>query len=266
MQAMLRLILLSILLAAVPFRLFAQNMDAFPPAEEEIAEEKAAEEEAVPQPLPTMVLEAHLVQIVLNDERRQGVDWEAIVSDFHSLPLKKEDNPAWADKEYRVSIGTVSVEDCAVLLDALDTVGQMTQTTVKPITLTADAKQSLDFSPANEALANIRVDVLLNSDAKGGTQLHVEPFVGVVLKDSGPSTAVTLKAQTDIALKENITIVIGGIISEQEISRTRKFPVLGSLPLLGLVFRSHGKLTQKTETVVFLTPRFTAAPEPKEEQ
>ena len=39
-----------------------------------------------------ITLEANVVQIILNDEHRGGVDWGAIVSDFHTALLKKEDD------------------------------------------------------------------------------------------------------------------------------------------------------------------------------
>ena len=70
-----------------------------------------------------VTLEANVVQIILNDEHRGGVDWGAIVSDFHTAPLKKDNDPLWDDKKYRLSFGVVSQDDYAVLLDALDMVG-----------------------------------------------------------------------------------------------------------------------------------------------
>ena len=44
-------------------------------------------------PPDEVTLEANVVQIVLNDEHRAGVDWGAIVSDFHTAVLKKENDP-----------------------------------------------------------------------------------------------------------------------------------------------------------------------------
>ena len=59
--------------------------------------------------------------------------------------------------------------------------------------------------------------------------------------------------------------VIGGLIKEEEITRTHKFPLLGDLPLVGLVFRNQGRLMQKKETVVFLTVRANAVEMPEED-
>ena len=57
-------------------------------------------------------------------------------------------------------------------------------------------------------------------------------------------------------------------MKEEEITRTRKFPLLGDIrllgdiPIVGLVFRNQGRLMQKTETIIFLTVRTNAVETP----
>ena len=95
-----------------------------------------------------VTLEANVVQIILNDEHRGGVDWGAIVSDFHTSLLKKENDPAWNDKKHRLSFGTVSQDDYAVLIDALDTVGQMCQFPQTALKVTLSLVSSHSIGPA----------------------------------------------------------------------------------------------------------------------
>ena len=102
-----------------------------------------------------ITLEANVVQIILNDEHRGGVDWGAIVSDFHTAPLKKENDPLWSDKKYRLSFGTVSEDDYAVLLDALDMAGQMSQFPQAPIKVVSGTPAGINFEKQN-----IHVDLL----------------------------------------------------------------------------------------------------------
>lgn len=205
-----------------------------------------------------VTMEINAVQIVLNDEHRQGVDWEAIVSDFHTLQLKMPDDPGWVDKKYKVDVGTLSKDDYAVLLEALDTVGQMTQVPQPSVILPLDLKQNVNVALTDQKTAHVRLDLTL-VELKEQLELHLEPFVEATLKDSsGGPVSVMLKGQTAMALQDGMTIVIGGITSEHEITTTHKFPILGDLPLVGLVFRNQGRLMQKTETVVFLTPRLKA--------
>ncbi len=194
-----------------------------------------------PVAVPTQaILEPHLVQIILNDEHRQGVDWEAIVSDFHPLILKKENDGD--DTKNRLSIGVISDEDYVVLLDALDAVGQVTQSTLEPVTLALDAKTNIDF-PFSDVKNKISIAAQLSVSPKGVNQLIVSPVI------QGKT------ASTTIDLKTNTTVVLGSIFSEHEVTKTHKFPLLGDLPIVGLVFRNKGKLMQKIETIIFLTSK-----------
>ncbi len=201
-----------------------------------------------------ITLQANVVQIVLNDEHRMGVDWGAIVSDFHTVPLKKENDPIWNDKKYRLSFGTVSQDDYGVLLDALDMAGQISQFS-QPIIRAAPG------TPASISLEkqNIHLDFLLSRLKSGDLSLRIDPHIAVAATElwNGENipASVLLKAETRILVANNTTIVIGGLIKEEEITRTRKFPLLGDIPIVGLVFRSRGRLMQKTETVIFLTVR-----------
>ncbi|MBI3314855.1 MAG: hypothetical protein HYZ86_02780 [Candidatus Omnitrophica bacterium] len=206
-----------------------------------------------------LALDINVVQIVLNDEHRDGVDWEAIVSDFHMLPLKKEDNSFWMDKRYHLSAGTVSAEDYAVLLDALDTVGKMSQIPQDSVHLTVDEPLAATLSLGEGKEQTVRLGLRFASSANAGPSITIDPTIGVIFKDGGkPPVALTLKTHTQAAVKDNTVIVLGGLTEETEITKTHKFPILGNLPLVGLVFRNQGRWMQKTETVIFLIPRVEA--------
>lgn len=64
----------------------------------------------------------------------------------------------------------------------------------------------------------------------------------------------TIDTQIDIKLGK--TIVIGGMLMEEESFLDKKVPILGYIPLLGYLFSSKEKATYKTELVIFLTPSF----------
>jgi len=218
---------------------------------------KAQTTEAQPKPPDEITLEANVVQIILNDEHRNGVDWGAIVSDFHTASLKKENDPDWNDKKYRLSFGTVSQDDYAVLLDALDTVGQMSQYTKGAFKIVAGTPAGISFEKQN-----IHVDLVLSRLKSGDLSLRIVPHLAVdateLFDGQKIPSSVMLQSETKILIADNTTIVIGGFMKEEEITRTRKFPLLGDIPIVGLVFRNQGRLMQKTETVVFLTVRSNA--------
>ena len=69
----------------------------------------------------------------------------------------------------------------------------------------------------------------------------------------GPTTAKR-SVKTQIVAKDQSTIVIGGLIQERATRSVKKVPVLGSLPVLGALFRDTQNIKQKTNLLVFLTP------------
>jgi len=65
----------------------------------------------------------------------------------------------------------------------------------------------------------------------------------------------TREARTTVPLKSGATLAIGGLIQDNDIKNAEKVPLLGDLPILGQFFR-HSKTTkERTEIVIFLTPK-----------
>jgi len=66
-------------------------------------------------------------------------------------------------------------------------------------------------------------------------------------------------ASTKVRVKDGETIMIGGLTQKQIFDTHSKIPVLGDLPLVGGLFRSHKKNETNSELVVFLTPHVLTA-------
>ncbi|MDE5122151.1 MAG: type II and III secretion system protein, partial [Trichodesmium sp. St19_bin1] len=58
-----------------------------------------------------------------------------------------------------------------------------------------------------------------------------------------------------IRLRDGQTLIISGIIQEQERTRVSKVPLLGDLPIIGTLFRSSQNQNERAETIVLLTPQ-----------
>lgn len=98
----------------------------------------------------------------------------------------------------------------------------------------------------------------INEDEKISASVFVEVStpVAVVLDVGGQKTTAyqitTRSAQTNVRMKDGDTMVIGGLISSQEIKNLNKVPILGDLPFLGKLFQSVSKSKNETEVVIFL--------------
>lgn len=69
------------------------------------------------------------------------------------------------------------------------------------------------------------------------------------------------QANTTVTVKDNETIILGGIIRNTVTSTVNKIPLLGDIPILGNLFKFSDKSNVKTELLVFLTPRIVRTSE-----
>ena len=97
-------------------------------------------------------------------------------------------------------------------------------------------------------------------NTRGFIKLSVEPEVSQSTSNAtfnGASIPVvdTRKAKTQVSLKDGFTMGIGGLITTQTSGVTNKVPVLGSIPLLGRLFKSDAKDTEQTNLIIFITAK-----------
>jgi type II secretory pathway component GspD/PulD (secretin) len=101
-------------------------------------------------------------------------------------------------------------------------------------------------------------------NATGFIKLTLEPEVS----SSNESTSfgatalpiiTTRKTKTQVSLKDGFTMGIGGLIENSLSSGQTRVPVLGSIPLLGRLFRSDSKNNQSRNLIIFITAKTVSA-------
>ena len=107
-----------------------------------------------------------------------------------------------------------------------------------------EAALSLEVTPQITPDNRIVVDVKVTKD---------EPDFANALNSVPPIKKNEVNANVLVADGE--TIVIGGVFSNTQTKAVDKVPVLGDLPFLGRVFRRDYVQDQKSELLVFITPR-----------
>ncbi len=59
----------------------------------------------------------------------------------------------------------------------------------------------------------------------------------------------------NVRIKDNETLLIGGLVQDEDVKSTAKIPFLGDIPVLGVLFRSTSTTKEKKELIILLTPR-----------
>ncbi len=90
----------------------------------------------------------------------------------------------------------------------------------------------------------------------GEITVDIQPEVSDVVGTGATGLPVVNKraASTKVRVKDGETIVIGGLIQKNESNVKKKIPLLGDIPILGLLFSRTDKRVDEIETVIFITP------------
>jgi len=65
----------------------------------------------------------------------------------------------------------------------------------------------------------------------------------------------TRDIKTQLTINNGDTAILGGLMKEDEIEQISKVPLLGDIPILGWLFKSRSNSKEKTNMMVFLTPK-----------
>ena len=116
---------------------------------------------------------------------------------------------------------------------------------------------SVEFKPFGVSLAftpTVLADGIIN--------LQVEPEVSSI----DPSASITVngltipglqtrRANTVLELRDGESFALAGLIRKDFATTVRQVPLLGSIPIIGALFRSSGFTKGETELVIVVTPR-----------
>jgi len=108
-----------------------------------------------------------------------------------------------------------------------------------------DAVLKLQVTPQITADGNVFMDVLVEN-----TQIDN----GIPLVNGVPALD-TQSAQTKVLIGDGGTVVIGGVMVSQQQTNVFQVPLLGSIPLIGHLFKETSVNVQSQELLFFLTPR-----------
>ena len=114
--------------------------------------------------------------------------------------------------------------------------------------------------------AGIKVSITPFISPDGYVTMNIKPEYSTILSqlsanDSiGPYIAATLLSHRNLDLKnvrikDGETLVIAGMINEEEQKTIGKVPVLGDIPVIGSMFRSTTSEKKKNEMVIMITPK-----------
>ena len=118
-------------------------------------------------------------------------------------------------------------------------------------TATSSGATAISFRKANLALK-----VTPQITPEGNVILTLDVNKDSVGRNTPAGFAIDTKhVKTQVLVENGGTVVIGGIFTQTERDEINKVPVLGDVPYLGNLFKNKSRLANKTELLVFITPK-----------
>jgi type IV pilus assembly protein PilQ len=104
--------------------------------------------------------------------------------------------------------------------------------------------------------ANLKLEVTPQITPEGNIILTLDVNKDTVGQATTAGFAINTKhVQTEVLVENGGTVVIGGIFELTETSDESRVPVLGEVPYVGALFRTRNRVANKTEMLVFITPK-----------
>mgnify|MGYP001099327929 CR=1 FL=1 len=161
--------------------------------------------------------------------------------------------------------GKIVTDPTLVVQEGQTAAVQLTQEVVANITRTETVDEAgriqieSEFEKEDAGL-NLQIQVE-QIDDNGFVNLSVAPSISAPTAEvSTPTGLITLLARRQltsgqIRVRDAQTLVLSGIIQESDRTTVSKVPILGDIPLLGALFRSTDRTSDRRELIVLLTPQ-----------
>ncbi len=244
---------------------------------------------ALDKPAQQVAIEVKMVETSLDNSSDLGLEWpEAIGASFgEAEPVTTTSTATAAGKALvfpvkgRPKYGRLSVEQVDWFLNYLVTqtnskllsspkvttldnqAAKITVATTIPLqTLNRFTEGAVvqDIVSFQDKEFGIILDVTPRINDDSTITLRVVPTVEDIISFTGPANnqrPITSKrsVETQVRMKDGETMVIGGLLKDNEVKTVRKVWFLGDIPLLGHLFRSTSKQKNQTDLLIMITPR-----------
>jgi type IV pilus assembly protein PilQ len=102
---------------------------------------------------------------------------------------------------------------------------------------------SLSVTPQITPDDRIIMDLIITNDTVSETTVNGVPIID------------TNEVSSQVLVDNGETLVLGGVYTEETVDSENRTPVLGEVPVLGWLFKSTTKSTDKGELLIFITPK-----------
>lgn len=235
--------------------------------------------EALDQPPPQVLIEAAIIEITLNDELQYGINWHGLEDRFNGTFTDAPNGQVTASfPGFALTYVNADIEAALNVLSSITKVEVMSRPSLLALNNeTANlqvgdqvpivTQTAISVTDPNAPIVNqtqyrdtgVILKVTPRVRAGGMVELEVAQEVSQVARTTSSGidspTIQTRKIDSKLLVPSGQSVALGGLISTTRTGGVSGIPLLMDVPLLGQLFRSDSRITERTELVVFVTPR-----------
>jgi len=229
----------------------------------------------IDHPPRQVMIEALVTELSTTNKKELGIDWSCEWDSATTTDNKGRGIIELQDIKGILSYATTGgfIRDISAIVEAMVEEGKAT-IRANPKIATLEGKEATIFvgqekyysiitgpeaypyRTLESIAAGITLGITPYVAENGDITVHIAPEVSDVTGEGlqGLPVITKRKAETTVRVKDGETIVIGGLVQEQQTNTIRRVPFLGYLPLVGLLFRYYRPTKTQTEVIIFITP------------
>ena len=221
-------------------------------------------------PLRQIEISAQIAQVSRTAQSQFGVNWQAQLSDGVQSSLGGAIDLAALVPTTSLSLsGLGNASLLNLTLDLMESEG-LANVVSKPKIVTSEGQIARIESGTEVPYQTVTDDDVSVEFRQASLMLEVTPFVKdgerILLtlnihQDSvgdlinGVPSLETNRLQTQVVVRNEETLVLGGIFREESFESESRVPILSSIPWLGELFKRRLQQQEKVELLVFITPK-----------
>jgi type II secretory pathway component GspD/PulD (secretin) len=102
---------------------------------------------------------------------------------------------------------------------------------------------------------------IVSDDGLITSVVHTEVSTPILISELKNYKITSRSADTNVRMRNGETLVIGGLINDEETRTVKKVPILSNIPIIGELFKDRIHNKTKTEVLMLLTPYLSNAGE-----
>ncbi len=230
---------------------------------------------SVDKPNVLVLLDTRVIEVSMDDIDKYGISWGEL-SPLHGgisrseIPISEgfnADNWSLMPLNMNVTLDMLLKEGDAQLLmnSKLTTtnnrpanlhIGEIIPYTIQSYNLGEGGGSNYEIKKEE---VGVKIHMLPHINEDNQITLTLEPEVSSIVGWKGPNNDIPLvrlrKTKTTIRVEDKQTIFIAGLIAEEKSEEIQKVPILGEIPLLGLLFQHTSDIIQKKNLIIEVTPK-----------